>query len=60
MARVLGVCTSEYYACLKRKRSAKEKSDSVLAERVRVIHERSRGTYGAPRSHAELADQGSQ
>ena len=58
MARVLGVSTSGYYAWLKRERSAREKSDSALAERVRAIHERSRGTYGAPRIQAELADQG--
>ncbi len=49
MARVLGVSTSGYYAWLKRPRSAKDKADSVLAERIRAIHERSRGTYGTPR-----------
>ena len=58
MARVLGVSTSGYYAWLKRERSAREKLDSALAERVRAIHERSRGTYGAPRIQAELADEG--
>ncbi len=58
MARVLGVSTSGYYAWLKRPRSAREESDSVLAQQVRAIHERSRGTYGAPRIQAELADQG--
>ena len=58
MARVLGVSTSGFYAWLKRPRSAREKSDTALAERVRAIHERSRGTYGAPRIQAELADCG--
>ena len=58
MARVLGVSTSGYYAWLKRERSAREESDSALAERVRAIHERSGGTYGAPRIRAELADCG--
>ena len=58
MARVLGVSASGYYAWLKRGRSAREKSDSVLAERVRAIHDRSRVTYGAPRIQAELADEG--
>ena len=58
MARVLGVSTSGYYAWLKRPRSAREKADSALVEQVRAIHERSRGTYGAPRTQAELADQG--
>ncbi len=58
MARVLGVSRSGYYAWLKRPPSAREKSDSALAERVRAIHERSRGTYGAPRIRAELAEEG--
>ena len=58
MARVLGVSTSGYYAWLKRPRSAREKSDGALAKRVRAIHERSRGTDGAPRIQAELADDG--
>ncbi len=58
MARVLGVSTRGFYAWLKRPRSAREKSDTALAERVRAIHERSRGTYGAPRIQAELADCG--
>ena len=52
MARVLGVSTSGFYAWLKRPRSGREKSDTALAERVRAIHERSRGTYGAPRIQA--------
>ena len=58
MARVLGVSTSGYYAWLKRPRSAREKSDVALVERMQAIHKRSRGTYGAPRIQAELADDG--
>ena len=58
MARVLGVSTSGYYAWLKRPRSARAAADDVLAEWVRAIHARSRGTYGAPRIQAELADEG--
>ena len=58
MVRVLGVSTSGHSAWLKRERSAREKSDSSLAERVRATHDRSRGTYGAPRIQAELADEG--
>ena len=57
MARVLGVSTSGFYAWLKRRWSARSKADGVLAERIRAIHERSRGTYGAPRIQAELADE---
>ena len=60
MARVLGVSPSGYYAWRKRKRSAREHSDEALSARVREIHRRSRGTYGAPRIHAELAAEGTQ
>ena len=33
------------------------KTPSMLA-RIRAIHERSRGTYGVPRIHAQLSAQG--
>ena len=51
---------SGYYAWRKRERSAREHSDEALSARVREIHQRSRGTYGAPRIHAELAAEGHQ
>ena len=60
MARVLGVSPSGYYAWRHRERSARERCDEALSARVREIHRRSRGTYGAPRIHAELAAQGTQ
>ena len=53
---VLGVSPSGYYARRTRERSAREASDVALS--ARAIHERSRGTYGAPRIHAELAAEG--
>ena len=58
MARVLGVSPSGFYAWRQRERSAREASDEALSARVRAIHQRSRGTYGAPRIHAELAAEG--
>ena len=52
--RVLDVSTSGYYAWRDRAPSARATLDAALLERVRTIHGRSRGTYGAPRVHAEL------
>ena len=54
MCRVLGVSTSGYYAWRNREPSERAKEDARLTEVIRSIHERSRGTYGAPRIHAEL------
>ena len=58
MARVLGVSPSGYYAWRQRPPSTRAQADAELTDRVRAIHARSRGTYGAPRIHAELAEDG--
>ena len=58
MARVLGVSPSGYYAWRRRPPSARARADSELTARVQEIHANSRGTYGAPRIHAELAEAG--
>jgi len=58
MCRVLGVSTSGYYAWQTRPRSERARADAELSMRIQAIHERSRATYGAPRIHAELAEQG--
>jgi putative transposase len=55
MCRLLGVSVSGYYAWAERKSSARTRADEALLVRIRAIHERSRGTYGVPRIHAELA-----
>ena len=52
--RVLGVARSGYYAWRGRAPSARARADDRLRERIRVIHQTSRGTYGSPRVHAEL------
>ena len=57
-AIVLGVSPSGFYAWCRPGRSAREESDEALSARVRAIHQRSRGTYGAPRIRAELAAEG--
>jgi putative transposase len=58
MCRVLGVSPSGYYAWTGRPPSARAQLDATLTEKIRAAHASSNGTYGAPRVHAELADQG--
>jgi putative transposase len=58
MCRLLGISPSGYYAWSSRPRSKRAQADEALLGEVRSIHQRSRGTYGAPRIHAELAAQG--
>jgi len=58
MCRLLGVSTSGYYAWRNRKPSKRAVEDAALTETISEIHAWSRGTYGAPRIHAELADHG--
>jgi putative transposase len=55
LCRVLGVSASGYYAWAVRPASTRATVDAALMEQIRVIHMRSRGTYGERRVHAELA-----
>ena len=57
MCAQLRVSTAGYYAWQKRAPSARCIADTALTATIRQIHERSRGTYGVPRVHAELADE---
>ncbi|MEV7527561.1 IS3 family transposase [Agrococcus sediminis] len=52
--RVLRVSTSGYYDWLARPASARAVADAELLGAIRRAHIDSRGTYGAPRVHAEL------
>ena len=54
MCRVLSVSRSGYYAWLRRKPSKRQRANDRLTAEIRAIHKDSRGTYGAPRVHAEL------
>lgn len=54
MCRLLGVSTSGYYAWRGREASARARQNADLTQRIASIHQQSRGTYGAPRVHAEL------
>lgn len=58
MCRVLGVSTSGYYTWRQRGPSARQRRDSALLARIDASHRASRGTYGRPRIHADLLDEG--
>ena len=55
IARVLGVTAAGYHAWKKRPASVRLQEDERLRLLIRDAHDRSRGIYGAPRIHAELA-----
>lgn len=58
LCRVLGVSPSGYYAWIERPPSTRAQADEILLEQIRVIHTRSRETYGARRIRVELRAQG--
>jgi putative transposase len=58
MSRVLEVSRSGFYAWTSRRPSRRTREDTKLGERIKTIHEQSRGTYGAPRIYAEVCDSG--
>ena len=58
MCRLLDVSSSGYYAWKQREPSARARANEQLLEHLRTIHLKSRETYGAPRMHAELRDEG--
>jgi len=58
MSRVLRVSASGFYAWMIRSPSKHAQHDVVLGDRIEAISRRSRSTYGRPRIHAELVDEG--
>jgi len=58
MCRVLDVSTSGYYAWRRRMISVRAREDEALRGKIRSIYDRSRQTYGSPRIHAELKEEG--
>lgn len=54
MCRVLGVSRTAFHNWERRAPSDRALSDAWLTEKIKLIHEESRGVYGAPRIHAEL------
>jgi putative transposase len=58
MCRVLGVSTRGFYQWRRREQSERGRADAELTRRIEMIHDQSRRTYGAPRIHAELREDG--
>ena len=58
MCRVLDVSPAGFYVWRTRAPSARALADERLMLNVRISHSRSGGTYGAPRVHRDLRDQG--
>jgi len=58
MCKVLAVSSSGYYAWRQRPPSQREEDNKRLVKQIRAVHEHSRQTYGSPRIHAELQEQG--
>ena len=58
--RLLEVSRSAFYARRNGAPSKRSTTDVTLTAEIRSIHATSKGTYGSPRVHAELADRGSE
>lgn len=58
LCRALGVARSGYYAWLRHGVSAWQQANLRLTEQIRIVHADSRQTYGSPRVHAALRQQG--
>jgi len=58
MCRVLGVSTSGYYAWRNRSPSRREQENAALLEQILILHVWSRRTFGAPRIHVKLVEEG--
>jgi putative transposase len=56
MCRLLHVSKSGYYAWDERPLCERKRVDMTLIGTIDAIHRRSRGAYGSPNIHAELAD----
>ena len=58
MCRVLGVSHSGYYDWQRRGPSRRAVANAVLTEQIRQVHKASDQTYGMPRVHAQLRQEG--
>ena len=55
---LLEVSRSAYYQHVRGEQAPRQRVDAELTERITAVHAVSKGTYGAPRVHADLADAG--
>lgn len=55
---LLGVSRAAYYAWSKGAPSKRVQADGILGQQVARVHKQSRGTYGAPRIHQQLRQEG--
>ncbi len=58
MCQVLGISTSGYYAWRDREPSVRAQRDEQLTAKIRHFRAESRETYGSPRIHADLVEDG--
>lgn len=58
MAKLFGVSRSGYYRHVKAGKSLRYYQDSLLLEKIKIIYDQSRQTYGSPRIHQALKKQG--
>ena len=55
---MLEVSRAAYYGWARQIPSARQSSDEALLAKIKDIHTASRGTYGSPRVHAQLRNDG--
>ena len=58
MCAVFSVSRSGYYAWLRRPICKHKQAEAALLEKIRIIHRNSDETYGSPRVHRDLKQQG--
>jgi putative transposase len=58
MCRVLSASRSGYYAWYARSESNRSVGNRRLLDRIRMVHKKSRRTYGSPRVHRQLVSEG--
>jgi putative transposase len=58
MCRIYGVTTGGYYAWRKRPQAPSKQDNDRILEKIKLIHRDSGGSYGSPRIHGALMQQG--